>query len=313
MTVMQKPAHWLVMLVFALFGCTMPKNHFLKVPSAQPDPKITPSAPSAESQQLAKYYDGLQNDLLANGLLRRDGGGPDTPYTASNLEKNFKQLAFYDEYARGKGFLRSSGKAGRLRRWTRPIRLTTEFGGGVSADKRTKTNAVVTEYTTRLAKITGHDIAISKQNPNFHVFFMGEDDREQLISRVQEIIPNINQASIAIFEKLPRSIHCLVFAFSDRERRFEYTEAIALIRSEHPDLMQKSCIHEELAQGLGLANDSPYARPSIFNDDDEFATLTRQDELFLKMLYHPELQPGMTIETADPIVRKLAEAFVQAP
>jgi hypothetical protein len=31
------------------------------------------------------------------------------------------------------------------------------------------------------------------------------------------------------------------------------------------------------------------------------------------MLYHPELQPGMTIETADPIVRKLAEAFVQAP
>ena len=74
---MQKPAHWLVMLVFALFGCTMPKNHFLKVPSAQPNPKITPSAPSTESQQLAKYYDGLQNDLLANGLLRRDGGGPD--------------------------------------------------------------------------------------------------------------------------------------------------------------------------------------------------------------------------------------------
>ena len=75
--------------------------------------------------------------------------------------------------------------------------------------------------------------------------------------------------------------------------------------------MQKSCIHEELAQGLGLANDSPHARPSIFNDDDEFATLTRQDELFLKMLYHPKLQPGMTIETAAPIVRKLAEVLVQ--
>ena len=83
------------------------------------------------------------------------------------------------------------------------------------------------------------------------------------------------------------SIHCLVFAFSDRERRFEYTKAIALIRSEHPDLMQKSCIHEELAQGLGLANDSPHARPSIFNDDDEFATLTRQDELFLKCYTTP--------------------------
>ena len=68
---------------------------------------------------------------------------------------------------------------------------------------------------------------------------------------------------------------------------------------------------EELAQGLGLANDSPYARPSIFNDDDEFATLTRQDELFLKILYHPQLQPGMSIETAQPIVQKLAKAFMQ--
>ena len=48
------------MLVFALFSCTMPKSHLLQVPSAQPDLKITPSAPSAESQQLAKYYDGLQ-------------------------------------------------------------------------------------------------------------------------------------------------------------------------------------------------------------------------------------------------------------
>ena len=311
MTFIHKPARWLVMLSFALVSCTMTENHPSKVTSPKPDLENTPSAPSVESQKLAKYYGGLQDNLLAGDLLRRDGGGLDTPYTASNLEKNFKQLAFYDEYARGKGFLRSSGKAGRLRRWTSPIRLTTEFGASVGHDKRMKTNAMVTEYTLRLAEITGHDISISKRRPNFHVFFMGEDDRAQLISRVREIIPNINRESIAIFEKLPKSIHCLVFAFSDRERRFEYTKAIALIRSEHPDLMQKSCIHEELAQGLGLANDSPHARPSIFNDDDEFATLTRQDELFLKMLYHPKLQPGMTIETAAPIVRKLAEALVQ--
>ena len=312
-TVLHKPVQWMVILAFTLISCTLSGNQSPNATSARPDPKSTPSAPSATSQRLAKYYGGLQDDLLASDLLRRDGGGPDTPYTASTLENNFKQLAFYDEYARGKGFLRSSGKAGRLRRWTRPVRLTTEFGASVSSANRAKTNDVVTDYVIRLAKITGHDISISEKKPNFHVFFMGEDDRAQLISRVKEIIPNINRESIAIFENLPRSIHCLVFAFSGRDRRYEYTEAIALIRSEHPELMQKSCIHEELAQGLGLANDSPYARPSIFNDDDEFATLTRQDELFLKMLYHPTLQPGMSIEAAQPIVQKLAEVLIQKP
>ena len=40
-----------------------------------------------------------------------------------------------------------------------------------------------------------------------------------------------------------------------------------------------ACFHEEIAQSLGLTNDSHFARPSIFNDDDEFATITKFDEM----------------------------------
>ena len=65
-------------------------------------------------------------------------------------------------------------------------------------------------------------------------------------------------------------------------------------------MMQRACIEEELAQGLGLANDSPYARPSIFNDDDEFATLTSMDAVMLQILYNPRLLPGMTLDQARP-------------
>ncbi|MFN7052469.1 MAG: DUF2927 domain-containing protein, partial [Gemmobacter sp.] len=79
-----------------------------------------------------------------------------------------------------------------------------------------------------------------------------------------------------------------------------------VVRAEHPDLLRLSCLHEEIAQGLGLANDSPLARPSIFNDDEEFALLTRQDELMLKMLYDPALRPGMTAAEARPIVKAIA-------
>jgi hypothetical protein len=85
-----------------------------------------------------------------------------------------------------------------------------------------------------------------------------------------------------------------------------YTQAVAVVRAEHPDLLRLSCIHEELAQGLGLANDSPSARPSIFNDDEEFALLTPQDELMLRILYDRRLKPGMTADEARPIVERIA-------
>ncbi|MDA0963344.1 MAG: DUF2927 domain-containing protein, partial [Proteobacteria bacterium] len=109
-----------------------------------------------------------------------------------------------------------------------------------------------------------------------------------------------------VLTTLPSSIYCVVVAFADGPDPQVYTRALALIRSEHPDLMRLSCIHEEIAQGLGLANDSPGVRPSIFNDDDEFALLTSHDEKLLAMLYDPRLHPGMTLDEARPLLRTLA-------
>jgi hypothetical protein len=81
---------------------------------------------------------------------------------------------------------------------------------------------------------------------------------------------------------------------------------VAIIRAEHPDLMRQTCIHEEVAQGLGLANDSRQARPSIFNDDEEFGFLTRQDELMLQMLYDDRFTIGMSAAEAAPLARRIA-------
>jgi hypothetical protein len=69
-------------------------------------------------------------------------------------------------------------------------------------------------------------------------------------------------------------------------------------------------VHEEVAQGLGLPNDSPRARPSIFNDDEEFSLLTPHDEALLRILYDPRLTPGLTPEAARPMVRIIAEELM---
>ena len=77
--------------------------------------------------------------------------------------------------------------------------------------------------------------------------------------------------------------------------------------------MRRSCVHEEVAQGLGLPNDNPAARPSIFNDDEEFALLTDHDELLLRILYDDRLAPGATAEDAAPMIRQIAEELVAGP
>jgi len=83
--------------------------------------------------------------------------------------------------------------------------------------------------------------------------------------------------------------------------------AIIVIKAETQGLLRLSCIHEELTQALGLRNDDDRVRPSIFNDDQEFALLTEHDEYLLRILYDERLRHDMTVEEGMPIVRRIVE------
>ncbi|MEQ5871526.1 DUF2927 domain-containing protein [Sagittula sp. NFXS13] len=280
---------------------------------ATPPPAATPDLTiqeTAASRPMAAYYRRVQADLLAQGLLRTDGGGPDSPFTDTMLVRHFMAIALEEEYVRGQGLRPSGANAtSAVKKWTQPVRMTTEFTPNVPSDQRAWDEAQVSQYAKRLGGITGHPITVSDQNPNFHVIFTAQDDHALVADRIREIVPGVNPTALNLFRNLPRGIHCLVVAFATENGGYDYGNAIAVIRSEHPELMRRSCVHEEIAQGLGLTNDSPQARPTIFNDDDEFALLTRHDELLLQILYDPALTPGMSAEDALPIVRRKAAAL----
>ncbi len=255
---------------------------------------------------LRSYYARVQEDLLAQGLLRVDGGGVDTPFTDRMLARNFERIALAEEYTRGAGLQPSSGALGEIKKWLVPVRVDVTFGDSLSAEDQAQDRQTLGAYTRRLSRVSGHPISLVSSQANFHVLVMGEDDKAQLRATLDRIVPGMEASSRAIFLNLPRSIHCLVVAFADTNSGSAYRQAVALVRTEHPDLTRRACYHEELAQGLGLANDDQNARPSIFNDDEEFALLTTHDELLLKILYDPSLTPGMTADQARPIVRTLA-------
>lgn len=275
-----------------------------------PDGPVPPR--SAASRALAEHYRAVEIRRRSRGLLRTDGGGPDAPITRASLVRNFATIALQEEYTRGEGLSPATGEASAVKKWRLPVRIVAEFGPSVPGDQAIADRNALIGYARRLSDITGHPISVTDgQDANFRVLFVGADDLPLVAPRIRAILPNTSERVLTLFDRLPRGIHCLVLAFSREPGGYEYGNAIAVIRAEHPDLMRLSCIHEEVAQALGLANDSRRARPSIFNDDEEFALLTGHDALLLQILYDPALEPGMDLETAMPIVQARARALLE--
>jgi len=293
------------LVLVAVAGCT-PAPVVRQPPPGAGAVPAAPPPPSAESEAIRVYFAKVEADLLAQGLMRTDGGGADAPFSDLMLAENFIRIALFDEYQRGPaGGLVQREAVSRLRRWQQPVRVGLHFGASVAPARQATDTARVASYLARLAQVTGHPIALADTATNFQVYVVNEDERRALGPVILATVPDLAPADVAGLTNLPRSTYCIVYAMSQGNGS-TYSRAFAVIRAEHPDLLRLSCIHEEIAQGLGLANDSPTARPSIFNDDEEYALLTVQDELMLRMLYDPALRPGMTEIEARPIIFTLA-------
>ncbi len=302
------PRCWLAATLLAALTACGPQVPVASLPVTPPTRPVQPASPppaSAQSEALRLYYRSVQQDLLAQGMLRTDGGGADTPFTDVMLAVNFTRIALFDEYQRGATGLVQRETESRLRRWVAPVRAQLIFGASVPDATRAADRARIGSFLARLSRITGHPVGLSDAAPNFLIYIVNEDERRTLGPTFRAQVPGLEPGDIAGLVNLPRSTYCTVYALSEGNSGV-YTRALAVIRAEHPDLLRLSCVHEELAQSLGLANDSPRARPSIFNDDEEFALLTRQDEIMLRMLYDPRLRPGMTLAEAEPIIQTIA-------
>lgn len=171
----------------------------------------------------------------------------------------------------------------------------------------------VRAYTERLAELTGLDMQMGPQSTaNMLVLFLNAEERIEFSADLPRQYPDIEPAVIDAFANSPREIFCAAIAFTRPGERGVYDHALILIKAEHSEAMRTSCIEEEMAQAMGLTNDSATARPSIFNDTKEFAFLTEHDEMLLRMLYDPRLEAGMTAREASPLLTEIAHDALDA-
>jgi len=261
---------------------------------------------SADQQALMAYYAGYQKNALARGLMRTDGGHDDMPTDMNVIIQHFERVALYDEYVPGAGYQKSRTQS-TLAKWHVPIVYHVFYGNSVTTDLQRQSALEIDGFWRQLSDLTGHSIRSGPANrANFSVILAGTDDQSDVLDYVASQLPNAHDQAHEIIKTMPRDVHCLVMALSNGLDR-SYSKAIAVIRAEHPAQQRLACIHEELAQGLGLAADDDTVRPSIFNDDDEFATLTAMDQVMLKILYDPRLKSGMTLDQARPILTQIGD------
>ncbi len=292
-------------LVAIVAGCSPLDGNGTVSSVAPPELIVVENAPSPASVELAQYYERVEKGHRARGLLRTDGGGPDVPFDAERLAMAFRATAFAREFSDQDNKLVQSEAESRLHRWEQPVLIQTMFGTGVSDPQRADDMAAIARYAGRLQDVTQHPIRFVERGGNFQVLVLTEDERRVIGPLLTRLVPSVRPREIELIETLDRGNYCVVIA-SDPRNDGAITQAVAIVRAELPPLLRLSCFHEEIAQGLGLSNDSQTARPSIFNDDDEFGRLTVMDEKMLRLLYDNRLKPGMDAASADAIVSTLA-------
>ena len=246
----------------------------------------------------ADYYDALQVALRAEGNLRTETAPEDAPYDAADLARNFERIALYREAVITRTGGEDNWSRSPLRRWEGPLKYHL-FGSAVTPEDRIE----VARLMDRIAGLTGLEIAESEDDLNLVILITTPDERDVVSAKLDSVSSALSEA-FALWRRSPTLV-CFGAILGAGEDNYRIVAAMVSIGSETGGLMRRSCLHEEIVQTFGLTNDHPDVRPSIFNDDGEFALLTEHDEHLLRILYDPRLEPGMTAEEAMPIVRRI--------
>lgn len=249
-------------------------------------------------------WSGYERTALALGKMRLERVPDGMPVSRQALADNFRRIAFGiedDVIAPGDP---AASEGGRLRRWSKPVRWRlTSLGRDAPGHA-----VLVGDTADRIARATGHDIqeAATGQRENLTILVLRPEDyavaAEQLRSR-----PGGGWLAAQV-DRFGRASHtpCVgIFLHAVAPEAGQVDEilyALAIIRAGLPPRLGQACVEEEMAQAMGLPNDDPNVRPSVFNDDQEFALLTGHDEALLKILYDDRLSAGMTEAQAMAIV-----------
>lgn len=205
---------------------------------------------------------------------------PAQAQTADQLVRQFEAVAFSNEFSGTEHGLRRMAEAPRLRLMGQPGYFK-------------RFNADIVATATRASELTG---MMWRPGPNDATYTIAMARRDQFAT-----VLGTNDASLR--RHFGDSVCVGVYQFNGTPDVID--TAVVVIDIERRDELVRHCIAEEMVQVLGLPNDACHYRPSLFCEADMEPAMTAADEVLLRTLYNPRLEPGMSKAEAMPIVREI--------
>lgn len=169
---------------------------------------------------------------------------------------------------------------GKLIRWCGPI------GYRVSGFLTAVKSASLENEFSKISDLSG--VAVSQSDPANFFVHVPTDRREGDL--IIENLPYLSRLNRPLRLRLGRA-RCFFVLEVDAASCIKRADVV-LPRQLNAGEFQH-CAAEELSQAMGLPNDAARDPQSLFNEESEGLFRTETDDLFLRTLYHPDLEPGM--------------------
>lgn len=259
---------------------------------------VTLAGCDAMSQSI-EYWRKYQAMLTEQGKLRADRAPADAPYSNQDLVRHFQAIMLHREHAKSGGDFVKNAAPRRLKKLDAEVRIDLR-GETINGEDV----ANIRDAMGRLSRVTGVRLVESHEDPTIRLMILTREER-LAFARHAERSPRWKFIAQNVANDLGKAV-CGTYYSRDRAQpgRIDY---IIVIPAEVRGILRRSCIEEELGQAFGPGADFDRARPSIFNDDAEFALMTNHDEDLLRILYDPRLKAGMTAEEAMPVVHRIVQ------
>lgn len=243
----------------------------------------------------AHYWRQYTWNAESAGYLKTDRNPANAPFSNDALAKNFSVIMFHGETHNRWTDRGSAGSERPLRRQIGPVPYVLK--GNVSPKDRTH----IADFVNRLSDLTGLKIYEVSHTTRLQIHFLDQEGRTALGETLKKS-PGWQFAG----EHLLGGMRGIICGTYDRYLKGErHRKVTIVIRDEVEGVLRQACIEEEIAHAFGPGADHPAARPSIFNDDQEYALLTEHDSFLFRVLYDPRLSNGITKAEGMPIVRKI--------
>lgn len=195
-------------------------------------------------------------------------------FTDAEIADGFFKIAFGAELGFG-------GRTDRIRKYLTPVRIFID--NRAKPDRGPALARVVADIQSRIANI---DIAITSRraDANFVVQLVRDRDLARTVGKLygargRQIVRSLEPQCLSGFRK---------------DARYRIVRSDVILVADRGDFIFHDCAYEELLQALGPIRDDSSVPWTMFNDDVQMGFFDVYDQYLLNILYHRDVQPGMT-------------------